>query len=424
MNTTLFDSPTPTASPLLGGVAEMHSVLDRLHASPLGSAHGPIASTVVEVDRAIRRLEALKLKLLACADKAGVAQDAGFTGTEAWAAKQTTTSHTTAARQVALARELDDSHIATKTALDDGLVSPAHAAVIVGASLALPSGVSDQQREAVETALVAKAQHYTADQLRRMARRAVEAIEPDQLVVDAHENDLVRSEEEQTLAKASFSFHDNEDGTTTGHFTVPTTRFAHLHKILDTMTAPRRMREGVAAPGDRSFDWRNRRGLAFVELLEHLPTDHLHHKSAATLVVTLELETLTGALKAAQLDTGQSLSAGEARRLACGAGIIPAVLGKQSVPLDLGHEARTFSQAQRIAAGLKHDACAAEGCERHLRLVRASPSTPLGARWADRPRQRRAPVPLAPPACARPHLPTHLAPGRHRQLQRHQRRQM
>ncbi len=115
---------------------------------------------------------------------------------------------------------------------------------------------------------------------------------------------------------------------------------------------------------DRSVDWRHRRGLAFVELLEHLPTDHLHPKTAATIVVTLDHSVLTGALKTAGLDTGHTITAGEARRLACGAGIIPAVLGSKSVALDLGRENRLFSEPQRLAVGLTHHTCAADGCER------------------------------------------------------------
>ena len=47
-----------------------------------------------------------------------------------------------------------------------------------------------------------------------------------------------------------------------------------------------------------------------------------------------------------------------------GAGLIPAVLGSASVALDLGCETRLFSQAQRIAVGLRYDTCAADGCER------------------------------------------------------------
>ena len=127
MTSTLLASPT-SADALAAGVRELHALLDRLHASPLGSAHGSAGPTVVEVDRAIRRLEALKFKLLVAADSTGVAQDAGYSGTEAWAAQQTLTSRTTAARQVALARELapDAGHDATAAALDAGLVSPAH----------------------------------------------------------------------------------------------------------------------------------------------------------------------------------------------------------------------------------------------------------------------------------------------------------
>ena len=77
--------------------------------------------------------------------------------------------------------------------------------------------------------------------------------------------------------KCSLSLHDNGDGTTTGHFTIPALAAAMLGKVIDAMTALRRMRPEAA---DRSFDWRHRRGLAFAELLEHLPTDHLHPKTS------------------------------------------------------------------------------------------------------------------------------------------------
>ena len=83
-------------------------------------------------------MEALKLKVVAAADQAGVAKDAGFTGADAWLAKTTTVSRADAARQVALATELESGHDATAEALDAGLVSPEHAAVIVHATGQLP----------------------------------------------------------------------------------------------------------------------------------------------------------------------------------------------------------------------------------------------------------------------------------------------
>ena len=58
------------------------------------------------------------------------------------------------------------------------------------------------------------------------------------------------------------------------------------------------------------------------------------------MVVTMPLETLQTGLGAAQLGTGEPITAGEARRLACTAGLVPAVLGTKSEVLDLGRTAR------------------------------------------------------------------------------------
>jgi hypothetical protein len=364
----LLDLHPGSDHPVVSGVLEMHLALDRMHAgaeAPL-AARGH-ATVVAELDRAARRIAALKLKVVAAADKAGVPADAGFASTEAWVARNTRTTRTHAALEVGVARELGSGgHGTIAAALDEGLVSPAHAAVILRAERDLPEGVSDTQRERVEAALVEKAQRFDPDQLRREARRAIEAVEPDQHVVDAHEDEQLRSEEQVARSRSRLGFRDNGDGTTTGHFTVPTAAAAFLRKIIDAMTSPRRMR-AARTEGRREarlYDWDHRRGVAFAELLEHLPTDRLHDKTAATVVVAIDHEILQGALKAANLDTGQMISAGEARRLACGAGLIPAVLGGASVPLDLGRESRLFSEAQRVAKGLEHATCAADGCER------------------------------------------------------------
>jgi hypothetical protein len=346
-------------------IDDMDTALDRL-AGEVSGVLDPASCerALAASERASRRLAGIRLRVLAAADRARVAQGAGFTGTEAWAARRTTSTRTSAAKDVALAAELGEGrgHDVTALALDAGLVSPDHAAVIVAAANQLPEGVTPEQQAAVEDTLVGDAQRLDPAQLRRRARRVLEEVEPDPDIVDAVENEHVHTEEEAARDASSFSLHDNDDGTTTGHFTVPTYSAAFLRKILEAMTAPRRM------PGDPTgatpIDWRHRRGLAFAELLEHLPTDHLHPKTAATVVVTLEAKVLRDALKVAGLDTGDTITAGEARRLACNAGLIPAVLGTRSVALDLGRENRLFTEAQRVAAGLHHDTCAAEGCQR------------------------------------------------------------
>ena len=80
--------------------------------------------------------------------------------------------------------------------------------------------------------------------------------------------------------------------------------------------------------------------------------------------MTVEHQHLREALGAAHLDTGHDISAAEARRLACSAGLLPAVLDGSSLPLDLGRTRRFFTEAQRVALATTYDECAAEGCDR------------------------------------------------------------
>ena len=94
-----------------------------------------------------------------------------------------------------------------------------------------------------------KAARFSPDQLRRLARRAIEAVEPDQKIVDAHENGLIRGEEQAARDRCSLSLHDNGDGTTTGHFTIPALAAAMLGKVIDAMTAPRRMPQPGSSDG-------------------------------------------------------------------------------------------------------------------------------------------------------------------------------
>lgn len=81
------------------------------------------------------------------------------------------------------------------------------------------------------------------------------------------------------------------------------------------------------------------------------------------LVVTMTLEALLEQVRGtAVADNGEVLSAATVRRLACEAGITPAVLGAPSEPLDLGHWERYFTRAQRRALALRDKGCTWPGC--------------------------------------------------------------
>ena len=336
----LLDLHPDTTHPVSSGVAEMTAVLDRMHAAPTWPGRGEHAAVVAEVDRAIRRLEALKLKLVAAADKAGTAKDAGFTDTDAWVAKTTTVSRSDAAREVALATELD---VGPRRHRRSARRRPGLARAR-GGDRATPPG------NCLTGSALSSARSSKRTWWRRPAGSAPTSSagspagrsrpsNPTRRVVDAHENELVRSEEQAAQDKCSLTLHDNGDGTTTGHFTVPALAAAILGKVIDAMTAPRRMRE----PGtSRTRTGRSTGGTAAgsrsPSSSSTSPPTTCTPRRAATVVVTIDHTVLAGALKAAHLDTDQTLSAGEARRLACNAGILPAVLGTKSVALDLGHD--------------------------------------------------------------------------------------
>lgn len=160
------------------------------------------------------------------------------------------------------------------------------------------------------------------------------------------------------------------DGTTKVFLRLPDAAAARLRTYLEAFTAPRHghtpagragfgvQGEGDRIPGDRKL------GQAFCALLEHLDPARLpaHGGDATTLVVTIDLPDLLTGLGTAELLDGTQLSAGEARRLACTARILPAVLGGASEVLDLGQADRIFRPPQRKAIRVRDQHCRADGC--------------------------------------------------------------
>jgi hypothetical protein len=81
------------------------------------------------------------------------------------------------------------------------------------------------------------------------------------------------------------------------------------------------------------------------------------------LVVTMAWETLAARLGDAVLErSGLPLSASAARRLACDAAVIPAVLGSDGAVLDVGRAVREWPIAIRRAARLRDRGCSFPGC--------------------------------------------------------------
>ncbi|WP_448811570.1 DUF222 domain-containing protein [Agromyces bauzanensis] len=92
--------------------------------------------------------------------------------------------------------------------------------------------------------------------------------------------------------------------------------------------------------------------------------------ATTTVVVRVDLETLITGLGHARIDgIDQPISAASARRMAVDAEFIPAVMGGDSLPLDLGRASRLFTRAQRLALGERDGGCAS--CGQNIGYVEA-----------------------------------------------------
>ncbi len=83
----------------------------------------------------------------------------------------------------------------------------------------------------------------------------------------------------------------------------------------------------------------------------------------AQVMVTIPLQALREQVRGGGVsESGQVLSPGAVRRLACDAGIVPAVLGPDSEVLDLGRSVRLFTPGQRRLLWRRDGGCSYPGC--------------------------------------------------------------
>jgi len=105
-------------------------------------------------------------------------------------------------------------------------------------------------------------------------------------------------------------------------------------------------------------------GEALCAFPEHADPNRMpiHGGNATKVIVTIALADLIAGTGVATLADGTRIPVGEARRLLCTAGVLPAVLGGDSQVLDLGLESRLYDGNQGTALALEHPVCRAEHC--------------------------------------------------------------
>ncbi|RNL78660.1 HNH endonuclease signature motif containing protein [Nocardioides marmorisolisilvae] len=352
------------------------SMLDELEAVRAKYAGAPVwTMSVTELSEAVPRLathntamRALGLTVLREADRQQVGDPNGYANTLGWYAAATHLAKPEAKRDLRLAEYLDDDgHQAVRAAALDGAVTVDQAGAIIAAVEDLPTDLVDPGlRTKAENHLIEFAADLDPKQLRIIGRRILEVEAPE--IADAALARVLEAEEAHAEATSSFSMRPDGHGSMVGRFKIPLLAGRMLERHLAAIAAPRHQNAMAALdPTGTTVTKPWRWGAAFTEYIETRPASSVPRVGgiAATVVVTMPLETLLGDLKAAgQLDTGETISAAAARRLACEAGIIPAVLGTRSQVLDLGRKTRFHTEPQRIAIALRDKTCIIEGCDR------------------------------------------------------------
>lgn len=322
-------------------------------------------SVLLELSRLISRLEALRASVLVASGDVAeedAARDAG-----AWLSHSARLSRSEGRRLHLLSQALDERYAVLAAAFTAGDVSRAQAEVIAFALDALPGDLDASVRRDAERHLVEQAADFGPRELRVLGQRVLEVVAPD--AAEEHERQRVEADERRARRRMRVVRRDLGGGLVRITADLPALHAELLFTQLHAYASPRRdhlehVDRRDPESGER-IPYSQLLAQGFCSLLERLPRGAVpsHGGVAASVVVTIDFEKLTTQLASAGLSTGSRISVGEARRLACNAGVLPVVLGGASEPLDVGRARRFHTPAMRKAMGLRDRECRASGCD-------------------------------------------------------------
>jgi len=120
---------------------------------------------------------------------------------------------------------------------------------------------------------------------------------------------------------------------------------------------------GPVVPDDRTIPQMQADALAMIAA-HVIGCGRVPAAAATSLVIRTDVAALAHGVGHGSIDgLTAPVSAGTIRRLAASAGVIPLVLGTDSLPLDVGRTARLFTPVQRIALGERDGGCACCGLD-------------------------------------------------------------
>lgn len=309
----------------------------------------------------VRAAFADQLGMVAEAERRGLPTRAGARSVKSWLQELLHLSGSDAHTRSVLAGKLDpagteDGAAAelpdTAAALGEGAIGLDHARAISDGMRKLAPVTTQQEQAEAEGLLAGQARHTGPRQVRVLA---------DQLRFDK-DQDGAYHEEQQQIAARELHLGTGRDGMLTLHGQLDREAGAALRAVLEPLAKPHTTDNGHPDPRPAA----KRNADALVQLLDHTG----HHGGTTTgirprLVVTVGLQALQERIGGGVLEaTGEPVSASTARRMACDAEVLPAVLGGHGQPLDLGRSQHTVPPHLRRALQLRDGSCAFPGCDR------------------------------------------------------------
>ncbi|ADP82592.1 HNH endonuclease [Pseudofrankia inefficax] len=271
-----------------------------------------------------------------------------------------------ARRTVGLARDLDTTYPRVGAALTGAAISHGQADAIVAALNSLPADTPTEQRDWVETFLLAQAETLDAGQLAILGK-TIRARIRDEL----HPPGSDPGDDGDQARRRELHLTDQPDGTTRVTGTLDAEAAAAIRAALEPLARPRPLGE---SPEDRRTVPQLRAD-ALVELIERVlaaGTLPLSRGTRPHLTVLTTVDGLLGRSGGAPATTGYGLPLSRAalERLGCDADLTHILLSKEGMPLELGRTRRIVPPWLRRALVARDGGC-------------AFPQCPKPAPWAD-----------------------------------------
>ena len=239
--------------------------------------------------------------------------------------------------------------------------------------------------EAQELELITVAISEDLDQFKKTVARSEDERRAD--------DGLTRHERQQ--ARRSTKVFDGDDGMVILYAELDRIAGERAKTALHSLS-DRLFREDAKAGSDRTHDQRNADALVALMTQQPARPDAANQDSelaantavasgdgdctedpsfgiapqATTLIVSVDYDTLSGQLKNAGLIDGTPIDIDDLRRIACDAGIVPAIFAADGQPLYMGRKQRAATSAQKLALAARDRRCIgcgmrASACDAH-----------------------------------------------------------